>query len=291
MAVLIDRDSRVLVQGITGGEGAFHSKLMLEYGTNIVAGMTPGKGGQKFEGKIPIFNTVDQAVEHTGADTSIIFVPPAFAPDAIVEATDAGIGVICCITEGIPINDMVKVYNFVQGNDTVLIGPNCPGMISVGECKLGIMPGHIFKRGPVGLMSRSGTLTYEIVDQLSKAGYGQSTCIGIGGDPIIGSTFADLLWDFDDDEETEVIVIVGEIGGSDEEQAAEIIASDIDKRVVAFVSGRTAPKGKRMGHAGAIVSGNKGTAENKVAAFEAAGVPVPLSIEDLVREVGKALGK
>lgn len=291
MAILVDRDSRVVVQGITGGEGAFHSRMMLEYGTNIVGGVTPGKGGQMFDAKIPVFNTVIDAVEETGADTSVIFVPPAFAGDAIVEAIDAEIRVVCCITEGIPVNDMVKAYSYIETGDTILIGPNCPGLVSVDECKLGIMPGHIFKRGPVGVMSRSGTLTYEIVDQLTRAGLGQSTCIGIGGDPIIGSSFVDLLIEFEDDPDTEVIVLVGEIGGSDEEQAAELMASEYAKPVIAFVSGRTAPKGKRMGHAGAIVSGNKGTAESKIAAFNEAGVPVPLSIEDLVREVAKALNK
>ncbi len=291
MAILVDRDSRVIIQGITGSEGAFHSRMMLEYGTNIVGGVTPGKGGQMFDGRIPVFNTVIDAVEKTDADTSVIFVPPAFAGDAIVEAIDAEISVVCCITEGIPVNDMIKAYSYLETGDTILIGPNCPGLVSVDECKLGIMPGHIFKRGPVGVMSRSGTLTYEIVDQLTRAGLGQSTCIGVGGDPIIGSSFVDLLIEFEDDPETEVIVLVGEIGGSDEEQAAELIASEFEKPVVAFVSGRTAPKGKRMGHAGAIVSGNKGTAESKVAAFLEAGVPVPVSIEDLVRDVARALNR
>lgn len=291
MAILVDKDSRVIVQGITGGEGTFHTRLMLEYGTNIVGGVTPGKGGQLFDNKIPVFNTLIDAVEETGADTSVIFVPPAFSADAIIEAIDAEISVVCCITEGIPINDMVKVYSYLESGDTILVGPNSPGIMSVGECKLGIMPGHIFKRGPVGVMSRSGTLTYEIVDQFTRAGLGQSTCIGIGGDPIIGSSFLDLLIEFEDDPETEVIALVGEIGGSDEEEAAELIVNEFDKPVVAFISGRTAPKGKRMGHAGAIVSGNKGTAESKVKAFEEAGVPVPVSIEDLVREVASILKK
>lgn len=290
MSILIDSNSRVVVQGITGGEGTFHTLRMLEYGTNIVAGVTPKKGGQMFEGKVPVFNTVEDAVEATGADTSIIFVPPAFAPDAVVEAVDAAVDVICCITEGVPVNDMIKVFSYVSTTDSILVGPNCPGMISVGECKLGIMPGHIFKQGPVGVISRSGTLTYEIVDQLTRAGIGQSTCIGIGGDPIIGSSFVDLLAEFEEDPATEAIVLVGEIGGSDEEQAAEFIKDMMSKPVIAFVSGRTAPKGKRMGHAGAIVSGNTGTAESKVAAFEAAGVPVPATIEDLVIETGHAIG-
>ncbi|MCD6119109.1 succinate--CoA ligase subunit alpha [bacterium] len=291
MSILIDKNSRVVVQGITGGEGTFHTRLMMEYGTNVVAGVTPGKGGQKFDDKVPIFNTVLEAADSEGADTSIIFVPPAFAQDAIVEAIDVDMGVICCITEGIAVNDMIKVYNYLAMSDTVLVGPNSPGIISVDECKLGIMPGQIFKKGPVGLASRSGTLTYEIVDQLTRAGIGQSTCLGVGGDPIIGLSFIDLLDDFEGDPETEVILLVGEIGGSDEEIAAEHIASEISKPVVAFVSGRTAPKGKRMGHAGAIVSGNKGTAESKVKAFDEAGVPVPISIEELVEEIGKALKK
>ncbi|MEP0815323.1 MAG: succinate--CoA ligase subunit alpha [bacterium] len=290
MSILIDSNSRVVVQGITGGEGSFHTQKMIEYGTNVVAGVTPKKGGQMFENKVPIFNTVQDAVEATGADTSIIFVPPAFAPDAVVEAVDASVDVICCITEGVPVNDMIKVFSYVTTTDSILVGPNCPGMISVEECKLGIMPGHIFKKGPVGVISRSGTLTYEIVDQLTRAGIGQSTCIGIGGDPIIGSSFVDLLAEFEEDPATEAVVLVGEIGGSDEEQAAEFIKDMMSKPVVAFVSGRTAPKGKRMGHAGAIVSGNTGTAESKVAAFEAAGIKVPVTIEDLVAETGRAIG-
>lgn len=290
MAILIDRESKVVVQGITGGEGAFHTRKMIEYGTNVVAGVTPGKGGQLFDKNVPVFNTVEEAVDATEADTSVIFVPPPFAPDAIIEAADAGIEVVCAITEGVAVNDMIKVYSYLMTTDSILIGPNCPGLVSVGECKLGIMPGHIFKRGGLGLISRSGTLTYEIVDQLTRAGLGQSTCIGIGGDPIIGSTFIDLLEEFENDPETKAVVLVGEIGGSDEEQAADFIKHVMTKPVVAFVSGRTAPKGKRMGHAGAIVSGNTGTAESKVKAFEAIGVPVPISIEELVQESAKALG-
>ena len=289
MAILADSESKVVVQGITGSEGAFHTRKMIEYGTNVVAGVTPGKGGQLFDGKVPIFNTVEDAIDMTDADTSVIFVPPPFAPDAVVEAADAGMDVVCCITEGIAVNDMIKVFNYLMMLETVLIGPNCPGLVSVGGCKLGIMPGHIFKKGGIGVISRSGTLTYEIVDQLTRAGLGQSTCIGIGGDPIIGSSFIDLLEEFEHDPETKAVVLVGEIGGSDEELAADFIKRAMTKPVIAFVSGRTAPKGKRMGHAGAIVSGNKGTAESKVKAFQDAGVPVPISIEELVQESAKAL--
>jgi len=288
MAILVNKQSRVIIQGITGHEGQFHGKTMLDYGTNLVGGVTPGKGGEESLG-VPVFDTVEQAVEATGADASVIFVPKQFAPDAIMEAADAGIDVVVAITDGIPINDMVKVYNFVQGTMTTLIGPNCPGVVSVEECKLGIMPGHIFKRGPVGVISRSGTLTYEVVYALTKGGVGQSTVIGIGGDPVIGTTFLELLMEFEEDAETKCVVLIGEIGGSDEEEAAEYIP-EMSKSVVAFISGRTAPPGKRMGHAGAIISGGKGTAESKLAAFAEAKVPVADTVPDIVRLVKEKLG-
>jgi len=288
MAILVNKESRVIIQGITGHEGQFHGQKMLDYGTNVVGGVTPGKGGQTSLG-VPVFNTVDQAVEATGADASVIFVPKQFAPDAIMEAADAGLDTVVAITDGIPINDMVKVYSFVQGTMTTLIGPNCPGVVSVDECKLGIMPGHIFKRGGVGVISRSGTLTYEVVYALTKGGVGQSTVIGIGGDPVIGTTFLELLMEFEEDAETKCVVLIGEIGGSDEEEAAEYIP-EMSKPVVAFISGRTAPPGKRMGHAGAIISGGKGTAESKLAAFAQAKVPVADTIGDIVRLVKEKLG-
>jgi succinyl-CoA synthetase alpha subunit len=293
MAILVDRNSLVVVQGITGHEGAFHSAAMLDYGTNIVAGVTPGKGGQFFEHeghKIPVFNTVQDAVNETGADVSCIFVPPAFAADGACEAAEAGIEVIVNITEGIPVADALRQYNYVTSFGSVMIGPNCPGLVTAGQCKVGIMPARIFLPGPVGLISRSGTLTYEVVNALTEAGIGQTTCIGIGGDPVIGSKFIDLLVEFDQDEETECVVLIGEIGGSDEEEAAEFI-KEMDKPVVGFISGRTAPPGKRMGHAGAIVSGGKGTADSKVAAFKEAGIllaDLTMQIPDLVKQ---ALGK
>jgi succinyl-CoA synthetase alpha subunit len=276
MAILVDRNSRVAVQGMTGHEGTFHTQAMLDYGTDVVAGVTPGKGGQtvEFDGaRIPVFDTVAQAVAQTGANTSCIFVPPPFAADSAIEAADAGIGVIVNITEGIPVLDALRQYNFVAARGAVLIGPNCPGLVTAGQCKVGIMPARIFTPGPVGLISRSGTLTYEVVNALTQAGLGQTTCIGIGGDPVIGSTFLDLLVDFEADPETECVVLVGEIGGSDEEEAAEYI-KEMQTKVVGFISGRTAPPGKRMGHAGAIVSGGKGTAESKVRAFAEAGIPL-----------------
>ncbi len=292
MGILVNTDTRVLVQGITGNDGSFHTQRMLEYGTKVVAGVVPTKGGQTFtEGgaSIPIFNTVEKAVMETGATASVIFVPRQFAPDAIMESAEAGVEVIVAITEGIPINDMVKVVNYVRTQTmAVLIGPNCPGIVTVDECKLGIMPSHIFKKGPVGLISRSGTLTYEVVDTMTRGGVGQTTCIGIGGDPIIGTTFLDLLMEFQNDGETEAIVLVGEIGGSDEEEAAEYI-SDMDKPVVAFISGRTAPPGKRMGHAGAIISGGKGTAESKIKAFEEAGVPVANTVPEILSLIKERL--
>ncbi len=285
MAVLVDKNTRVLVQGITGREGEFHTRQMLEYGTQVVAGVTPGKGGQEVLG-VPVFDTVKQAVAATGADASVIFVPAPFAADAVLEAADAGLRLVVCITEGIPVQDMVKTVALVRQKGVRLIGPNCPGLVTAGQCKLGIMPGNIFTPGPVGLISRSGTLTYEIVDLLTKAGLGQSTCIGIGGDPVLGSTFIDLLPLFEEDPDTQAVVLVGEIGGSDEEIAAEYIRT-MRKPVVGFISGRTAPPGKRMGHAGAIISGRTGTPQAKVDALRAAGVPVAealYEIPDLVKQ-------
>src|ERR1700682_6403593 len=272
MAIWLDKNSRVIVQGITGREGLFHTQRMVGYGTPVVGGVTSGKGGSSVEG-LPVFNTVREAVEKTGATHTIIFVPPAFAADALYEAHDAGIGFAACITEGIPVHDMLRVVATTAGMR--ILGPNCPGIVSPGKALVGIMPGHIFKEGRVGMISRSGTLTYEIVDGLSKAGLGQSTCVGIGGDPIIGTTFVDCLREFARDPETHALVVAGEIGGSDEEDAAAFIKEYIpDKPVVAFIGGRSAPVGKRLGHAGAIISGNTGTPESKVKAFGEAGVPV-----------------
>lgn len=287
MAVLIDRNTRVLVQGITGREGEFHTRQMLDYGTQVVAGVTPGKGGQEVLG-VPVFDTVKQAVAATGADASVIFVPAPFAADAVLEAADAGIRLVVCITEGIPVQDMVKTVALVRQKGVRLIGPNCPGMMTAGQCKIGIMPGNIFTPGPVGLISRSGTLTYELVDLLTKAGLGQSTCIGIGGDPVLGSTFVDLLPLFEEDPDTQAVVLVGEIGGSDEEIAAEYIRT-MRKPVVGFISGRTAPPGKRMGHAGAIISGRTGTPQAKVDALRSAGVPVADALYDIPELVKQAL--
>jgi succinyl-CoA synthetase alpha subunit len=273
MSILVDDKTRVVVQGITGREGTFHTEQMLDYGTVIAAGVTPGKGGQNVEG-VPVFNTVKEAVEKEGVNVSCIFVPPPFAADAILDASSADLGVIACITEGIPTLDMVKVASFLKNKETVLIGPNCPGIISPGKTKIGIMPGPIHKPGPIGVISRSGTLTYEVVDQLTKVGLGQSTCIGIGGDPIVGTTFIDLLKRFKQDPETEGVVLIGEIGGSAEEEAAEYIGREFEKPVIAFIAGQTAPPGKRMGHAGAIISGGKGKAEDKIKALESAGITV-----------------
>ncbi|MBV9103662.1 MAG: succinate--CoA ligase subunit alpha, partial [Candidatus Eremiobacteraeota bacterium] len=273
MSIFVDKNSRVIVQGITGREGLFHTKRMLAYGTRIVGGVTPGKGGTRVEDRIPVFDTVADAVDATGATHSVIFVPPQFAADALFEAADAGIGLCVCITEGIPAHDMLRVVGGTPGMR--IIGPNCPGACSPGRALLGIMPGHVFSEGPLGVISRSGTLTYEIVDLLTKAGLGQSTCIGVGGDPIIGTTFVDCLKAFSTDAETSAIVICGEIGGSDEEDAAGYIRDHMaDRPVVAFIGGRSAPAGKRLGHAGAIISGSTGTPHSKVAAFQAAGVPV-----------------
>ncbi len=284
MSILVNRDTRVIVQGITGRDGSFHTKLMLEYGTKIVAGVTPGKGGTDYLG-IPVFDTVKQAIKKTSANTSIIFVPPQFAVDAIYEAADNGIELIITITEGIPIHDMVKVKEYLDRKGIRLIGPNCPGVITPGECKVGIMPGHIFKRGNIGVVSRSGTLTYEIVYQLTLNGFGQSTAVGIGGDPVIGSKFSDILELFNEDDETSAVVLIGEIGGTDEQDAAEYIKNEFNKPVVAFIAGRTAPAEKRMGHAGAIIAGGEGTAEEKRRAFESAGVMVA----DLPEEIPKLL--
>ncbi len=286
MGVLVGKDSRVLIQGITGRDGKFHALQMKEYGTNVVAGVTPGKGGQKVDG-IPVYNTVEGAVAETGADASVIYVPSFAAADAIYEACDSGIKLIVCITEGVPTLDMVKVVTYLKLRDSRLIGPNCPGIITPGEAKAGIMPGAIHKPGPVGVVSRSGTLTYEVVYHLSVRDIGQSTCMGIGGDPIIGTNFIDALALFEGDEQTQAVVLIGEIGGTDEEEAASFIKESVSKPVVAFVAGRTAPPGKRMGHAGAIISGGTGTAREKVEAFRSAGVPVagtPSEISELIAE-------
>ncbi len=284
MSILVDTNTRLLVQGITGREGEFHTRQMLDYGTKVVAGVTPGKGGMEVAG-VPVFNTVKEAVETTGANTSIIYVPARFAPDAIYEAADAGISLIVCITEGIPTLDMIKVKAYLDQRGARLIGPNCPGLITPGETKVGIMPGHIHQPGSVGVVSRSGTLTYEVVYDLTAHGLGQSTCVGIGGDPIPGSDFIDILMLFEEDAATEKVVLIGEIGGTDEERAADFVASKMTKPVVAFIAGRTAPPGKRMGHAGAIIQGGTGTAAEKIAALEAVGVKVaryPGEIPDLL---------
>ncbi|MCF8382567.1 MAG: succinate--CoA ligase subunit alpha [Chlorobium sp.] len=299
MSVLVNKDTRLLVQGITGGEGTFHTSQILEYGTNVVAGVTPGKGGLLYNGNekdrfcrpVPVFNTVKEAVEKTEANTSVIFVPAPFAGDAVMEAADAGLKVIICITEGVPVNDMMRAYAFVQEKGAVLVGPNCPGVITPGEAKIGIMPGFIHKKGSIGVVSRSGTLTYEAVHQLTAVGLGQSTCIGIGGDPIIGTRFIDAVKMFAKDDETEGLVMIGEIGGSAEEEAAEYIKKYFKKPVVGFIAGRTAPPGRRMGHAGAIVSGGKGTAEDKIRAMEAAGIHVVDNPGDIGEAMMKALGK
>jgi succinyl-CoA synthetase alpha subunit len=273
VSVLVNKHTRVLTQGITGSTGQFHTKACKEYGTQMVAGVTPGKGGSAFEG-IPIFDTVAQSVAATGANASVIYVPPPFAADAIMEAADAGVPLVICITEGIPVLDMMRVKRYLEGRPTRLIGPNCPGIITPGECKIGIMPGYIHTPGRVGVVSRSGTLTYEAVHQLTQAGHGQSTCIGIGGDPINGTNFVDALRLFQDDPDTDAVIVIGEIGGTAEESAAEFIRDHMDKPVVAFVAGQTAPPGRRMGHAGAIIAGGRGTAADKIASFEAAGVRV-----------------
>ena len=274
MSIFVDKNTRLLVQGITGKEGQFHARQCIDYGTNVVAGVTPGKGGQKMD-DVPVFNTVKEAVGQTGANCSMVFVPPAFAADAIMEATDAGVDLIVAITEGIPVMDMVKVKNYLEGSNSRLIGPNCPGIITPGECKIGIMPGPIHKPGgPIGVVSRSGTLTYEVVHQLTLQGIGQTTCIGIGGDPVNGTNFIDCLEAFEKDTDTTGIVMVGEIGGTAEEQASEFITKNVTKPVVGFIAGLTAPPGRRMGNAGAIISGSSGTAQGKIDAMKAAGIHI-----------------
>ncbi|MFO0676739.1 MAG: succinate--CoA ligase subunit alpha [Polyangiaceae bacterium] len=276
MSVLVGKNTKLLVQGITGGAGSFHAKQMIDYGTNVVAGVTPGRGGETFEGKVPVFNTVKQAVKQTGANTSVIFVPPPGAADAILEAFDAGLELVVCITEGVPVMDMIKVRHVLEGMEgkTRLIGPNCPGIITPGACKIGIMPGHIHKAGNIGVVSRSGTLTYEAVGQLTAMGVGQSTCIGIGGDPVAGMDFVDVLTLFQNDPDTHGVIMIGEIGGGAEERAAKFIKEKMNKPVAGFIAGTTAPPGKRMGHAGAIIAGGKGTAAEKIKALEAAGCKV-----------------
>jgi succinyl-CoA synthetase alpha subunit len=293
MAILVNQKTRVLTQGITGATGQFHTRAAIEYGTRIVAGVTPGKGGTAFAGT-PIFDTVAQAVREMEIDASVIYVPPPFAADAIMEAADAGIGLVVCITEGIPVKDMVIVKRYLQGTKSLLLGPNCPGVISPGKCKIGIMPGHIHRAGPVGVVSRSGTLTYEAVDQLTRLGIGQSSCVGIGGDPVHGLGFIDVIELFEKDPDTAAIVMIGEIGGTDEEEAAAWIAAKMSKPVVGFIAGQTAPAGKRMGHAGAIIAGGKGTAADKIAALRAAGVTLaasPASIGESTKEVLAKHGK
>ena len=290
MAVLIDEHTRLLVQGITGREGAFHTRQAVEYGTKVVAGVTPGKGGTTLDG-IPVFNTVEAAKKATGANVSIIFVPPPFAADAIMEAADAGMPLVIAITEGVPVEDMIRAKQFLGGTGTRLIGPNCPGVISPGKCKAGIMPGRIHKPGHVGVISRSGTLTYEAVGQLSALGIGQSTCVGIGGDPVVGTSFIEAIRLMASDRETHAIVLIGEIGGGAEEAAASFVKAEFSKPVVAFIAGRTAPPGRRMGHAGAIISGGKGTAADKIAALESAGIHVASSPALIGETMARALGR
>ncbi len=288
MSILVNKNSRIVVQGITGNEGMFHARQCIAYGTRVVAGVTPGKGGQKMD-EVPVFNTVAEAVAGAGANVSLIFVPPPFAADAIMEAVDAGVELVVCITEGIPTLDMLKVKAFMKGKKSRLIGPNCPGVITPDEAKVGIMPGFIHKKGSIGVISRSGTLTYEAVKQLTERGLGQSTCIGIGGDPIIGSQFIDLLALFENDPDTEAVVMIGEIGGTAEEEAAAFVKNHMSKPVIGFIAGQTAPPGRRMGHAGAIIAGGKGTAAEKMAAMTAAGIHVVKSPADIGVTVVKAL--
>ncbi|MCG8449658.1 MAG: succinate--CoA ligase subunit alpha [Pirellulales bacterium] len=290
MSILINKDTRVVCQGITGRAGEFHSKNCIEYGTQLVAGVTPGKGGQEALG-VPVYDTVAEAVEKQGVDASMVFVPPPFTAGAILEAADAGVKVIVAITEGVPVLDMVRVYDKIKDTDVQLVGPNCPGVITADECKIGIMPGYIHKKGSVGVMSRSGTLTYEAVWQLSEVGLGQSTCVGLGGDPIVGTSFIDLLKMYQEDDQTEAIMMIGEIGGTAEEEAAAFVKEHITKPVAAFIAGRTAPPGKRMGHAGAIISGGKGTAAEKIAALEDAGIEVAQSPADMGAAIQRALVK
>jgi succinyl-CoA synthetase alpha subunit len=289
VSIFVDRGTRLVVQGITGREGSFHTRQMLEYGTAVVAGVTPGKGGQRFDDKVPVFNTVAEAVAKTGANTSVIYVPPATAAGAILEAADAGIPLIVCITEGVPVMDMARTMPFVRSRNARLIGPNCPGLITPGASKVGIIPGNICAPGRVGLVSRSGTLTYEVVNQLTRNGIGQSTCVGIGGDPIIGTDFIDCLRAFQEDPNTDAIVVIGEIGGTDEQNAAAFVKQHVTKPVVGFIAGQTAPKGRRMGHAGAIISGSSGTAEEKLDAFEAAGIGVMRRPADVVQMLRKRI--
>jgi succinyl-CoA synthetase alpha subunit len=288
LSILVDKNTRVVVQGITGKEGSFHSGQMIAYGTKIVAGVTPGKGGTD-HGGVPIFDTVEGAVKETGANASVIYVPPAFAADAIMEAADAGLALAVCITEGIPALDMVRAFDILRDRATRLIGPNCPGIISPGKCKIGIMPAHIHSEGKIGVVSRSGTLTYEAVHQLTNLGLGQSTAIGIGGDPVIGTNFVDALRLFEEDADTEAVVMIGEIGGTAEEQAAEFVRDHMSKPVIGFIAGQTAPPGRRMGHAGAIIAGGKGTAAEKMSAMEAAGIHVVRSPADIGEKVKQAL--
>ena len=286
MSVFIDTNTKLVIQGITGRDGSFHAKQMMEYGTQVVAGVTPGKGGQRFEGTVPIFNTVMDAVQATEANTSVIYVPPPFAADAIMEAAAAGVSLVVCITEGVPVLDMTKVYPFVKERGVRLIGPNCPGLITPGESKVGIIPGRICTPGPVGVVSRSGTLTYEVVYQLTRAGIGQTTCVGIGGDPINGTNFIDCLAAFEKDPKTRAIAMMGEIGGTDEQEAAEYVKTHMTKPVVGFIAGQTAPPGRRMGHAGAIISGSSGTAAEKLEAFAAAGMGIakrPIDFVELIK--------
>jgi succinyl-CoA synthetase alpha subunit len=288
LSILVDKKTRVVVQGITGKEGSFHTRQMRDYGTNIVAGVTPGKGGSEHEG-VPVFDTVAEAVRETGADASVIYVPPPFAADAIMESADAGVALVVCITEGIPTIDMVRAFDYLRDRATRLIGPNCPGIISPGKCKIGIMPAHIHTEGRVGVVSRSGTLTYEAVHQLTQLGLGQTTAIGIGGDPVIGTNFLDALKLFEEDPETEAVVMIGEIGGSAEEQAADFVRESMSKPVIGFIAGQTAPPGRRMGHAGAIIAGGKGTAAEKMAAMTEAGIHVVKSPADIGARVAEAL--
>ena len=290
MSILINKDTKVICQGITRGAGTFHTRGCRDYGTNMVGGVTPGKGGQDVDG-LPVFDTVEEAVDQTGADATMIFVPAPFTADAILEAVDAGIKTIAAITEGVPVLDMVRVYEAIQASDSTLIGPNCPGLITPGECKIGIMPGYIHTPGTVGIMSRSGTLTYEAVWQTSNVGLGQSTCVGLGGDPIVGTSFIDLFKLYEADDGTEAIMMIGEIGGTAEEEAAAFVAEHVTKPVAAFIAGRTAPPGKRMGHAGAIISGGKGTAAEKVKALEAAGIEVAESPADMGAALQRAIAK
>ncbi|MBA2661136.1 MAG: succinate--CoA ligase subunit alpha [Bradymonadaceae bacterium] len=289
MSVLVDENTRLIVQGITGSAGSFHAEQMLAYGTKVVGGVTPGKAGQSVHG-IPVFNTAKDAVRETGANATVIYVPPPFAADAIMEAADAGIALIVAITEGVPVQDMIKVVHYLKSRGSRLLGPNCPGVISPGKCKIGIMPGHIHLQGKVGVVSRSGTLTYEAVGQLTALGIGQSTCIGIGGDPINGMNFIDALELFESDEQTEAVVMLGEIGGTAEEEAAAWVKANMTKPVVGFIAGRTAPPGKRMGHAGAIISGGKGTAEDKLNAMREAGIAVSLSPADIGKTLANRIG-